>query len=592
MKKKVQAFFALSLSLPFSYPSAHAADCTDTGTADPVKVFTPKLISWPGTRIPSIIKTNSGRLVAFAEARTGGDSGKKAIVESYSDDGGTTWTLKGIVATNGGSSASNPVPVYDAQSDTIFLSVTKYSGFEWESLSLALSIFKSVDNGITWEEKVIFPNLLPDYKQMLAGPGHGFQMQSSAFNGRLVIPFWTYDAAGMPGPGFLYSDNHGTSWSLGAQLKGDDRIKFRPNETTATELKNGSVLLISRTVTGAGGAKRTKAISNDVSKSMGPLTFSLGFSGPTVEGAILRKDNKLLFSSPLSSDKREDLGVRVSYDEGDTWAFPHQLTTGSAAYSDLVMVDDKKLGIIYESDKDIVFRTACLSGIESAVRPLKDKSGSAGTAMAVGHGSTPIQLGSMDGQKNSLVMSGKNYVSVAKNAQNRLGASDFTINLWFRKGPQWSAANQESLFAIGSAGGDDQQWLRIYPNGSLRYVARQISRVNPDVAYNFGSGLADNKWHMVTIVRSDQQLHLYVDGRPAGTLQTAFKSGAPIDSEDSDFGYIFGARPEHSNIGYAEMLNGELGEVRVYRRVIPGADVKNLYQRASVANDGLVLYLD
>lgn len=66
----------------------------------------------------------------------------------------------------------------------------------------------------------------------------------------------------------------------------------------------------------------------------------------------------LFFSNPNSTTRREQMTLRMSLDDGTTWPAEKQilLDEKGGAYSSLVMVDDRTLGILYESSRaDLVF---------------------------------------------------------------------------------------------------------------------------------------------------------------------------------------------------------------------------------------------
>jgi sialidase-1 len=78
----------------------------------------------------------------------------------------------------------------------------------------------------------------------------------------------------------------------------------------------------------------------------------------------------LAFSNPASRTYRDSLTLRISKDEGKTWStwllIDHQpdLRAGDTrkdytAYSDLVLVNKKRIGVLYERNnyREIVFKT-------------------------------------------------------------------------------------------------------------------------------------------------------------------------------------------------------------------------------------------
>jgi len=66
-----------------------------------------------------------------------------------------------------------------------------------------------------------------------------------------------------------------------------------------------------------------------------------------------------LFSNPNSTDKRERMTIRASFDDGITW--PEEswilLDEGKSAYSSITSIDDHTIGIMYEgSQSHITFQ--------------------------------------------------------------------------------------------------------------------------------------------------------------------------------------------------------------------------------------------
>ena len=66
-------------------------------------------------RIPAVIATGKGTLLAFAEARRAGagDAGDIDLVVKRSVDGGTSWSALQVVGDNGPNTFGNPCPVLD-----------------------------------------------------------------------------------------------------------------------------------------------------------------------------------------------------------------------------------------------------------------------------------------------------------------------------------------------------------------------------------------------------------------------------------------------------------------------------------------------
>jgi sialidase-1 len=77
-------------------------------------------------RIPAVVRTADGAVLAFAEGRRGGssDTGDIDIVLRRSTDGGCTWAALQLVTDQGPNTIGNPAPVVDPSTgDVVLLSV-------------------------------------------------------------------------------------------------------------------------------------------------------------------------------------------------------------------------------------------------------------------------------------------------------------------------------------------------------------------------------------------------------------------------------------------------------------------------------------
>ena len=77
----------------------------------------------------------------------------------------------------------------------------------------------------------------------------------------------------------------------------------------------------------------------------------------------------MLFSNPADKDKRENITLKISYDEGKSWAKSVVLFSGPSAYSDLVRLPNENIGCLFEAGKNnpyegIVFRAVDIKEIE------------------------------------------------------------------------------------------------------------------------------------------------------------------------------------------------------------------------------------
>src|SRR5712692_3850602 len=81
-------------------------------------------------RIPALITTRKGTLLAFCEGRknAGSDSGDIDLLLKRSFDQGKTWTKTQVLADFGGDTIGNPAPVVEQKTGTILLLLTSNPG--------------------------------------------------------------------------------------------------------------------------------------------------------------------------------------------------------------------------------------------------------------------------------------------------------------------------------------------------------------------------------------------------------------------------------------------------------------------------------
>jgi sialidase-1 len=213
-------------------------------------------------------------------------------------------------------------------------------------------ICHSDDDGLSWSKprEITSTTKHDDWAWYATGPCHALQLQHKPFRGRLVVPCVhslyengkTYYNAHL-----IYSDDGGTSWSIGATLKGG-------NESTIAERADGSIMHNSRWQRGAMKYARHYAISCDGGVTSGEVVRDAVLIEPVCQGTIIgyspagRATNHLLFCNPASTKRRERLTLRQSHDGGLTWSDGLLIEEGASAYSDMVILKRKQIGVIFE----------------------------------------------------------------------------------------------------------------------------------------------------------------------------------------------------------------------------------------------------
>lgn len=303
-------------------------------------------------RIPALVRTGAGTLLAFAEGRRNGagDSGDIDLLVRRSVDEGESWSDPVVVLSHGSDTAGNPCPVVDRTSGDVVLLSTRNGGtttereilrgtVAWQD-SRRVFVQRSSDDGVTWSEptEITEDVKLPSWRWYATGPGHAIALRHGRFAGRLVAPA-NHSVPGLApgsyGAHLLLSDDGGFHWRIGAVDPGT-RGWVNPNESMAAELPTGEILVNARDQHGRNPANRAQAWSQD-----GGETFAEPFSprpdlhAPVVQGSLLSVGDVLFFASPADPGKRVRMTVRVSKD-GRGWWPAREISSLPAGYSDLV----------------------------------------------------------------------------------------------------------------------------------------------------------------------------------------------------------------------------------------------------------------
>ncbi|EKK03943.1 Exo-alpha-sialidase [Rhodopirellula baltica SH28] len=380
----LSAFAAIYLFIAV-LPAIAEANDEARGQREIVDVFVPEQDGYPAIRIPSLITTNNGTLLAFAEGRQGGDHSENDLIMKRSTDNGSTWSDVVLLNDQGKLSLNNPQAVV-LQSGRILLMYQRSKLGEHKASdgygpnSYFTFVQTSDDDGQTWAAPRDVSKQVKREKKVTsvaAGPGIGIVLQNGPHKGRIIMPFnqgpynnWRVYAA--------YSDDDGQTWNMGDVAPGDG--KGHANEVQMVELSDGRVMLNARTQ-GKGSTKHRKvAVSDNGGQTWSQLQMDQTLIEPTCQASILRYSwpskgkSRIIFSNPASQTKRENGVLRISYDEGQSWPSETNIYPGGFAYSCLTRMQDRRVGVLFERDnyKTISFVAISLSELESS----KSQSGS------------------------------------------------------------------------------------------------------------------------------------------------------------------------------------------------------------------------
>ena len=304
-------------------------------------------------RIPGLVITQSGVVIAYAEAREGySDWDNIDVVMKRSLDGGDIWEPRELLFNSDEETVNNPVMIAENHSETVhFVYNVDYRRAFYQ---------KSTDAGKTWTPARDITSTFEsfrsvyDWNVIAFGPGHGIQLK----NGRLLVPVWLSPGGGGDGHhpqhvATVYSDDGGKSWLAGEMVSVLGTPSF--GEPVAVELSDGSIMLNMRNEDfSQGQVYRAITTSEDGAASWTKPELDRLLPDAVCFGSLHRYDEKTILFSNIHTDlitdfrvtlfgmrgAREPLGIRVSYDDGKSWPVARIYQQKEAGYSDIFVRDD------------------------------------------------------------------------------------------------------------------------------------------------------------------------------------------------------------------------------------------------------------
>lgn len=348
-------------------------------------------------RIPGLVTTEKGTLVAVYDMRHDNSKDLQGDIDvgmSRSIDGGQTWQPSDVIIDMGEygrkpeklNGVGDPAILYDASTNTLWVAALWTHGMSekdmaWWGSKEGLSpketgqlvLVKSTNDGKTWSEPYNITTQVknPEWQLLLQGPGKGIAVGDSL----LVFPaqFKAKDVTSIDGGKYapfstiMYSKDHGRTWEIGTGAKDntteaqvialndstlmlnmrDDRNRKDKGDT------NGRAVAIT---TDLGATWTTHATSNSALPESNCMA-SLIKEEFLVNG---EKTNLVLFSNPASKIDRNNMMIKLSLDNAESWNEEHFTLIDAGigrGYSCLTKVDDEHVGVLYEgSGADLVFQ--------------------------------------------------------------------------------------------------------------------------------------------------------------------------------------------------------------------------------------------
>lgn len=333
-------------------------------------------------RIPAIVMTKSGTLLAFAEGRKHdcSDEGDIDLVLKRSTDTGKTWSKLSVVWSDGENTCGNPSPVIDQATGKIHLLMTWNKGEDdigkinagTSADTRRVYLTASSDDGLNWDapKEITSTVKQSNWGWYATGPCHGIQVAEGPHKNRMIVPCdYIEVGAGRRGNShIIYSDDAGASWELGGIVPVVPGLN--PNESTIAELPGGKLILNMRV--GNNNNQRLSSTSTDGGMTWTTPVQEPSLTDPVCQGSLLNatiNGTFMLFFSNPASTTRTNMTIKLSMDEGLTWSKKKQVFNGPSAYSDLVLLSDEKVGLFYEAgvghyNGGIAFKSVAITDIK------------------------------------------------------------------------------------------------------------------------------------------------------------------------------------------------------------------------------------
>jgi sialidase-1 len=362
-------------------PLCHGADAWIEKT----KIFEAGKDGYALYRIPGLVVTKRGTVLAYCEARRTGKSDwdEIDILLRRSADGGKSWNaaqkMADVPEPKSKNPAlvgykfakpedvtyNNPVAISDRDGTVHFLFCLEY---------LRCFYMRSEDDGATWSKPMEITASFEkfragwNWKVLATGPGHGIQLK----NGRLVVPVWLSTGTGGGNAhrpsvtATIFSDDSGKTWHAGEIAVPNTSEWINPNETVVVQLADGRVMLNVRSESKTN--RRLILTSKDGATAWSQPRSDDALLEPICMASIVRVSekpqsdrNRIAFANPHNLSRadgkeapgkgrdRKNLAIKLTYDEGETWRVNKVLEPGPSAYSDMAMARDGTILCFYES---------------------------------------------------------------------------------------------------------------------------------------------------------------------------------------------------------------------------------------------------
>ena len=331
-------------------------------------------------RIPALVVTTNGTLLAFADRRYNNrdDLPNRIEVEvTRSTNNGETWSKRIRVTPRSVSSSDgygDTAAVVVRNSNTILAFVASHTGFRASNPNkpIGINLFRSTDEGLTWQGEDITSQIYgaqckdpvrSKWHAAFVSSGNGVQLST----GRILFVLNVREDGQWNVKLFrnyvMYSDDGGYTWSVS---KNAPVNAYGGNEAKIVELADGRLLMSARP---SSGNKRMHAYSSDRGETWSEATQKsdvtvAGSNGDMIYYTSIKNGwdtNRIIHFIPTGNTTVTGEGqyngrwgpanpyFYYSYDDGKTFEKSQAIRNGQqAGYSSLAVLHDGSIGILFE----------------------------------------------------------------------------------------------------------------------------------------------------------------------------------------------------------------------------------------------------
>jgi sialidase-1 len=553
-------------------------------------------------RIPAIVCTSNGTLVAFAEGRVDdcGDDGNIDIVAAVSYDGGYSWPIKYLIDSDGGNRLHNPCPVYDYDSNIVLI----YGRNGSDVLKKTCSDPYADSPGDWSSYSNISSSVTPSDANSIVGtgPSHGIQLLRGAYAGRLLVPY-RYTSGSSRKIRLAYSDDGGDTWTKSNRIWGKE--PYGINEVCIAELTNGNIYFNMRNQAADEDSEFYRIVcqSSDclaagivLDANTSPSAFDTELRDPVCAGSVLKiratdlgdNYNHILFANPASEVTRRFMTIKSSFNETGKWSRKKMITSDPSGYSDLVDITyagREDVGILFETGSSnyheridfVLFGESWLREPEVAVYEFEEEAvGSYATSVDTIRNNICFGLnGAVTGSikyvagpesDKALEFTSGDYITIddtyANNTLDFYTNETFYIDAYIKTTSHDSggAGSSGAIIAKDNSVGTGKQWWLRVENGYAKFLICDGEGHQPSVTSSVKVN-TDSSWVHIRAGRNvdEDRLEMYINGNLDNTATDTTTASLKSDSNIRIGNFNNYSRQFIGKISYVRVLFPEDG---------------------------------